>query len=253
MRINLVQGHSAGGLLRRAIRDFGLPGDVRVIDDDLSIGPLHDDKRRNEWWVNVYGPYSEAHQPSVYDQWRATGANLSAGSELVIWSSNCARDHVFERMAAFALGDQLGAASLVHVPASGKLEGVPFHLPDALAQMDGKRRPVTSTEIAKWSASFANDLRQSNGVRLLRQDSITALPDSALDDFLFERCPFEWTKWYRTVGEAMADCDGQNLICDAFFSWRLRLLVKLGRIEVQGDTMSPDGPKDVLVRRVQAN
>ncbi|WP_416200354.1 DUF3658 domain-containing protein [Terricaulis sp.] len=49
----------------------------------------------------------------------------------------------------------------------------------------------------------------------------------------------------------MADCDGSNLLSDAFFSWRLRLLVDAGRVEAQGNPTSPDGPKDVLVRRVE--
>src|SRR5690606_32468470 len=106
MRINLVHGHSAGGLLRQAVRDFGLPGEVRVIDDDLSLGPLQDDKTRNEWWLTVYGPWREvAHQPDLYDQWQAVRDNLGGASELVLWSSNSARDYVFERMAASMLGD----------------------------------------------------------------------------------------------------------------------------------------------------
>lgn len=123
MRINLAQGHSAGGLLRQAIRDFGLPGEVRVIDDDLSVGPLDDDQTRNEWWATVYSPYPEAHQPNLYNQWRAIGADLGAASELVLWSSCSARDHVFERMAAFMLPGHLGAVFQARVPASGKLEG----------------------------------------------------------------------------------------------------------------------------------
>jgi len=59
-------------------------------------------------------------------------------------------------------------------------------------------------------------------------------------------------KLYRPIGEAMADCDGQNLIGDAFFSWRLRLLIEAGRVEAQGNPMSSDGPKNVLVRRTVA-
>jgi hypothetical protein len=85
---------------------------------------------------------------------------------------------------------------------------------------------------------------------LLQQGSVVAQPDSALDQYLLERCPIVWTKWYRVIGEAMADCDSRNLICDAFFSWRLRALVNAGRVAAQGDPMSSDGPKDVLVRRI---
>lgn len=251
MRINLVHGHSAGGLLRQASRDFGLPGEVRVIDDDLSVGPLHDDRTRNEWWRTVYGPYPEAHQPSLYDQWQAMSDNLATSSELVLWSSNSARDFVFERMAAFMFRDRI-ALFQVLVPSSGKLEGVPFHGPDALAGMEHNKRALTATEVENWAASFADQLRQSSGIRVLQQGSITVRPENALDEYLLERCPLEWTKWYRPIGHAMADSDGQNLIGDAFFSWRLRMLVEGGQVEASGDPMSSEGPKDVLVRRAFA-
>jgi hypothetical protein len=251
MRINLVQGHSAGGLLRRACRQFGLPGEVRVIDDELSVGPLSDDQVRNEWWRTVYGPYPEAHQPSLYDQWQAICDDIGAAGELVLWSSDSARDYVFGRMAAFMLGGR-AAILQVLVPPSGKLEGVPFHGPDVLAGMESNRRALTTIEVASWGESFANQLRQSSGIRLLHEDSITARPENAFDEYLLERCPLDWTKWYRPIGEAIADCDGQNLIGDAFFSWRLRLLVEAGRVEAQGDPMSSDGPENVLVRRTFA-
>ena len=248
MRINLVHGHSAGGLLRQAIRDFALSGEVRVVADDLSVGPLSDDRTRNAWWLNVYSSHAGASEPNLYGQWQVISDDLSATSELVLWSSNSARDYVFERMAAFMFRD-LTTFFRVLVPASGKLEGVPFHNPEALAGMESHRRALTTTEVASWAASFANEIRHSSGVRALQQGSIVAKPESAFDDYLLERCPLEWTKWYRPIGEAMGDCDGHNLIGDAFFSWRLRLLVEAGRVEAQGYPTSFDGLKNVLVRR----
>lgn len=250
MRINLVQGQSAGSLLTQAIRSFGLSGEVRVVDDDLSVGPLQDDQTRNEWWQTVYGPLPEAHQPSLYKQWQAIDGDLRAGSELVLWSSNSARDYVFERMAAFILGERTTLFH-VHVQACGKLEGVPFHNPSTLAGMEPSKRALTTTEVKTWSVFFANQLRQTSGVRWLHDGSTAARPENALDEYLLERCPTDWTKWYHPIGEAMADCDGSNLLSDAFFSWRLRLLVDAGRVEAQGDPKSPAGPKDVLVRRVE--
>ncbi|UPT62638.1 MAG: DUF1835 domain-containing protein [Hyphomonadaceae bacterium JAD_PAG50586_4] len=253
MRINLVCGHSAGGMLRQAVRDFGLPGEVRVIDDDLSLGPLHDDKTRNEWWLTVYGPWrAVAYQPDLYNQWQAVRDHLGKVSELVLWSSNSARDHVFERMAASMLGDRVTIFRVL-APACGKLEGVSFHNPDALAGMEQSKREIGPTEAGNWAASFSNHLRQSHGIRVLQQGAIVARPENHLDEYLLERCPLEWTKWYRPIGNAMADGDGQNLISDAFLSWRLRLLVEAGRVEAQGDLTPFESLKDVLVRRVPAS
>lgn len=250
MRINLVHGHSAGGSLRQAVRDFGLPGEVRVIDDDLSLGPLQDDKTRNEWWLMVYGPWREvAYQPDLYDQWQAIRDNLGGVRELVLWSSNSASDYVFERMAASMLGDCV-ALFRIAAPASGKLEGVSFHNPEALAGMEKSKRAMGPTEATDWAASFSNRLRQSSGIRVLQQGVIVALPESDLDEYLLERCPLEWTKWYRPIGHAMGERGGQNLMSDVFFSWRMRLLVEAGRIEAQGDLTSSVNLKDVLVRRI---
>lgn len=248
MRINLVQGHSAGALLRQAIRDFGLPGEVRVIDDELSLGPLHDDEGRDAWWLTTYGPYPEAYQPRLYDQWKAIGADLTAESEILLWSSHSAGDFVFERMAAFVLRDRTNIFH-VNVPASGKLEGVTFRNADELAAMEINKRPMTIAERATWAEMFEKQIRPSRGVRVLQGGSLVARPDDALDQHLLEHCPADWTKWYYVVGNAMADCDGANLISDAFFSWRLRSLVATGRVEAQGDPLSPGGPRDVLVRR----
>lgn len=251
MRINIVQGHSAGALLRQACRQFGLLGEVRVIDDDLSVGPLNDDQIRNEWWRTVCGAYPEARQPSLYDQWQAISGDVEGVREVVLWSSNSARDYVFERMAAFMLRDHATLFQVL-VPPTGKLEGAPFHGPGVLAEMEGNKRALTASEVESWGKSFANQLRQSGGIRLLHRGLCTVRPESAFDEYMLERCPLEWAKWYRVIGDAMADCDGQNLICDAFFSWRLRLLVVAGRVEAQGDPMSSDGPKNVLIRRAVA-
>ncbi len=85
---------------------------------------------------------------------------------------------------------------------------------------------------------------------MLQQGSIIVRPENALDEYLLERCPLEWTKWYYPIGDAMGDCDGHNLLDDAFFSWRLRLLVEAGRVEAQGDLTSFESLKDLLVRRI---
>jgi hypothetical protein len=73
---------------------------------------------------------------------------------------------------------------------------------------------------------------------VLQQGSIIARPENAFDEYLLERCPLEWTKWYYPIGHAMGDCDGQNLMGDAFLSWRLRMLVEAGRVEAQGDLIT---------------
>src|SRR5262249_48990714 len=138
MRINLVQGQGAGGLLRRACREFGLVGEVRVIDDDLSVGPLQDEQTRNEWWATVYGDHDPSpYQPNLYSQWRTTIDEIERDPvrELLIWSSNSARDYVLERMAAFMLIGVPNPISVLRVPASASLEGVGFTRPNLLATM----------------------------------------------------------------------------------------------------------------------
>jgi hypothetical protein len=255
MRINLVQGHSAGGLLRQACRQFGLPGEVQVIDDDLSVGPLRDDPTRNQWWRNVWGPSPEAFQPNLYDQWQAFKETLDRlePADLVLWSSDSARDYVFERMAAFILRDYAGDLFKLQVPSSRDLEGVGYFPPDALASMEYRRLALTPKERANLASTFDYDLQNSEGIRELKDGVIAMSSDDALDQFLLEHCPSEWTKWYRVIGQTMADCNGQNLISDAFFSWRLRSLVEAAQVEAQGDILSSDRPKKILVRRAGAS
>ncbi len=252
MKLHLVHGHSAGGSLRLATREFGLSGKVLVIDDYLSIGPLCDDRTRHEFWRSVYEPYPEVIPPDLYEQWREISKVVASASEVILWSSESACGYVFERMAAFILGDRTPLCQVL-APAHEDLHGVEFFGPAALADMEGRKREITGTAVSEWSTSFENQLSQSNGIRVLRQGSLVTLPYNALDEYLLARCPLEWTPWNRPIAQAMADCDGQNLIHDPFFSWRLGVLIEAGRLEAKDRQVSPDGLRRGLVRRVEVN
>jgi hypothetical protein len=255
MRINLVQGRSAAGLLRQACRQFGLLGEVHVVDDDLSVGPLYDDITRNKWWANVRPVYPEVFQPNLYVQWQLLSETLDRRQirELAFWSSDSARDYVFDRMMAFMLTDYTGDVFKIRVPAAGKLAGVGFISPEALVACEHSKCALTSDERTTLALSFEHELRRSEGIRRLEDDGMTALPDDALDQYLLDRCPPEWTKWFHVIGEAMSDSDGRNLIGDGFFSWRLSLLVEARRVEQHGAISGPDSLKEVLVRRAGKN
>lgn len=252
MRINLVQGQSAGGLLRQACRQFGVPGSVYVIDDDLSVGPLCNDETRDDWWAVVYkATFGEAYQRSVYKQWDALTEFLrvQGNKEIVLWSSDSARDYILDRMAASMLAGYGGTMFHISVPPNGTLSGVAYLPPEQLAVFETTKVRLERDSLAKLAIDFDSGLRSSAGVRCLEDGAIRSLPDSALDQSVLDHCPFDWTKWYHVIGSAMDDCDGHNLISDVFFGWRLHCLVEAGKIELRGTPDFPGNWSNVLVRR----
>ncbi len=252
MRTNLVQGQSAGGLLRQACRQFGVPGSVYVIDDDLAVGPLCDDTTRNKWWDIIWtAEYEESYDRNLYSQWKALGDHLRAQEieQLVIWSSNSAHDYVLDCMAAAMLKDYSGAIFRLEVPPSGNLNGVSFFKPEKLAAFETLKRALDRDTLARLANDFDQRWRNSAGIRHLGDDGLELLPDDVLDRSLLDQCPSEWTKWHRVIGAVMGECDGRNLMGDAFLGWRLHCLVKAGKIEMQGAARFAGDRSKVLVRR----
>jgi hypothetical protein len=152
-------------------------------------------------------------------------------------------------MAASLLAGYGGPIFHIEVPPSGTLCGVGLNPPEQLARYEPTKVQLERDTLARLAADFDAELRNSVGVRCLRDGAIRSLPDSALDQAILDTCSFEWIKWYRVVGSVMDDCDGRNLIADVFFSWRLHCLAEAGKIELLGSPKNPGNPSNVLVRR----
>lgn len=107
--LHLVLGDAAGGVVRAACADHGLPGSVHVIPDDLSHGPLHDGKVRLRYMRASFVGYDrwEMRVTDAFACWDALDARLAAAppkaSELAIWAGDNSSEAVLVVMACHRL------------------------------------------------------------------------------------------------------------------------------------------------------
>lgn len=259
--MHLVASHSAAGSLRVAIRAFGLPGKVFCIMDALDLGPLSDGRKRVAFWRSLMAPgYSdEPASPEWEDAfapWYALRRCIADEKprRLLVWVSESGADYVLLRMACHWLAAEDVALWRVPVPPYrvpippyGEYHAVAAHPPEALATFAPRAVAIAPAQLTAMAEEYGRIvarpelLRESDAHGRLLFKSITAH-----DDFIWSRCPIEWTPAAWAVGQAMGESDPRNSLSDMFVASRLQHLIATGLVEADGPRKTL---RDYLVRR----
>jgi hypothetical protein len=99
------------------------------------------------------------------------------------------------------------------------------------------RRSEQSAGGAYLSPELWQRLRTEDSLlRVVEEGRLRSVAPTYFDEILLQHTPAEWCWWARVVGNTMVDAGerGHN-IGDAFLIWRLRELVKEGKIECEGE------------------
>ena len=238
MHVHVVAGIAAGAVLEDACRLYGLPGDVLAIDDHPEVGPLASDAVRNEWWKPIRDQYLRglsSELPGLHEQWDTAVRYLGdRASEIVIWSSDSAKDQIHLRLAVSKLEHLKRRVRLVHVPMRNGLAGVALLHPDMLAECGANGVVLDQATRAALALEYRERWAASEGVRVQTDRGLELRDYSAFDDAIFNACPFEFEDPATVTGLAMAEGDGRNWMPDMFLRWRLRLLVDAGAVQAIG-------------------
>jgi hypothetical protein len=269
--IHLVLGDAAGGVLRAACEQHGLPGSVHVIADDLSHGPLHDGRVRLRYMRECFVGYGiwQSRVLDAFAGWdglvRRAADALALGDdvELTVWAGDNASEAVLLAMACWRLGagaerddaeptapgvpepsSVLDQATLSHAapPQSRNRHHVAQHGARALAACFAQRRCLGAADRAAQAAVF-RALQQASRtetgqLRLWQQRRLVSVPADRFDPLLLRACGQDWRPAAGVIGSAMAAADPHNLTSDLFLSARLQRLIERGRVEVLGPGQS---------------
>jgi hypothetical protein len=251
--LHAALGDSAAGCLRVACRSHGMPGTALGIPDDLSHGPLDDDRGRiyymracfrgcDDWYLDV----TDASAP-----WRAFIARVEKDrpDAVVIWSGDNVSEATFLAMACWWLRHRSERVLRVAMPGRDDRRHVAVHTPAELAELFSSARELTAAERADLAEDFLRIRRETGLLRRWEEGRILGVPTDRYDSLLLECCTTRWTPAARVVGTAMSRCDGHNLLSDLFFCCRLQVLIDAGRIEADG---SRDRLRDYAVRLAES-
>lgn len=241
--LHIVQGSSAGGCLREAMRSGRPPGTLAVVADDLSHGPVDD---RAAFWRSSYRGYlpREELPEDLPDVWAAVDQGL-AGSprDIVVWGGTNPSDAVLMAAVCERIGDSdvgLWQVDVTHWSDGRGPHYVAEYDPTVLATAWPQAvRALTWADRGSWRAVYRGIAASGDTIRRIDDGLLHYLQTDHYDDTLLTACPGDWTPAARVVGTAMGECDDDNKVSDVFFTIRLQHLIDSGAVEV-------DGPRDSL-------
>ncbi len=258
--IHIVFEHANVEALRKSFAiDETLQGDLVEIKDDYAVGPLQNIfnaegiENRLQWWKGILkdGHYDGiADDGHVDDNKEVTDlkTRLKADDKEVIWiwAAQNKHDVCGYYWLVSQLKDILGRVFILY------LNNLPFinekgsiFYPTSLFQIQPKEfvkakklaRPITVSEFEVDADEWTKLCNEDKGVRLLEGGKKLIQKDyNYYDNDLLKFVGKDWLKvnklfhqYYGKVKETTGD---------AFLIWRLKQLIKEGKVEMQGDIKS---------------
>ena len=220
------------------MHEHGLVGEIFAIDDELEVGPLASDAVRRAWWQPIEDQYLRglsSEMRGLEEQWEAVLKKIfAAASEVLIWSSDSAKDQIHLRLAAAKLEAFTGSVRLVHVPMSDGMAGISRFWPKTLAECERHMTTLSPEDLKVHARDYRRNWENSDGVRLQTDQGLRLFDYSVFDNAILKNCSDEFENPVRVIGYTLSELDGRNWIPDIFLRWRLRVLVNAGFVQATG-------------------
>ncbi|HBC23846.1 MAG TPA: hypothetical protein DC052_08730 [Pseudomonas sp.] len=256
--LHLTCGDLAGDSVRALLARLEPKVQVRVLRDDLAVGPLNDVDRapcaaRAAFWEQVW-PAEVAPRPVFADELGADAlwlANLAKQAAAVtVWHGDSASEQLLlARIAALLLGSSCGlheVACGTGDSRAGQRKAVSMHSPEALAALYSPQAVPASRQV-ELAAVWHEQCASTYGIRRWFEGAFRGEDYRLIDAALVAASHDEFAPLARAIAEVMGHCDG-FFPTDFFIYWRARELVAAGRLEIQGDPTA--AYRDLQVRRV---
>lgn len=255
--LHLVSGSTAAGVVREALRLAGAAEEVIEFRDTLAAGPLlgvdESPATRIAWWREVYSPAPFDEGETFAAEHRAWASLRASDAPIVIWHGAIASEHLFALQACWQLGPapprlfEARIDAVVGRPPSVS-GSVAMHEPSALARLLGRAREISAAE-ARARAVLWERLRARPGAwfRELRSERVVHRAVDAYDRRLLNHCGGgEWVNPVRAIGHVLVEVAP---VGDIVLAWRVRELIRSGRLEGQGGLSRLALPPEVRVPR----
>lgn len=231
---------------------------LRVMRDDLAVGPLHDidtapGAARAAFWQAVW-PVAVQPAPDFTASLSADARWLAAlpdqARAVTVWHGDSASEQLLlARVAAALVASDLPLWEVACGSGDSRQphrRAVSMHRPEALLALQRPRvlEPSRRLHLAQqWQAAVT----ENAAIRRWRDGGFYGEDNGLIDAGLRAACNAEWRPLARAMAEVMAHCDG-FFPSDFFLFWRARELSRTGRLQLSaaGDSQ---GYSTLSVRR----
>lgn len=257
MILHIVFGQSSEANLKAAFElDPQLAGEILCFEDDLAVGPLfildtpEGRTARREWWNNMLEipavvPTEGEEAPPPEDPVRSLKGRLREEEELEVWI--WAGQNACDVSGYFWLISQLdrfsGRIHLVYLnnlPFLNEKNGVfyPTHLSQILPKefIKAKKlaREVSLAEFELDGDEWHRLMNENAGIRLLEGGKkLRGEPASFFDKDLLQATSKDFQKANKVIVQVTGKF--KYPVMDQFLSWRIKELIKEGKIESKGE------------------
>ena len=261
--IHVVFSSSAAGTLRQALRERAQKARVVDLSANLEWGPIADStfKSREEWFDAQLPPERvERGWDWLSHHVERFSNEIMADADRLVW---LAPRSAAEQAGFFWYLQRFGDDETRIVIADYILRvGAPrYEAPLGLGELNVAAMIELLDEAPRsdWNLErfpkdkWLNLMGEDSILRIVENNILTSVGSDYFDFSLLERCSTEWTRFYYTIANAMADLsDVGHSVGDDFLFWRMSELSKSGKIECSSNfprwgTKFSDAP---MVRRV---
>jgi hypothetical protein len=200
----------------------------------LSIGPLGNIDERLRFLVGeVAGDSADAELRKYLgtgpESWPSCDA--FAGREIIIWHS----PNVIEQMMLRMVVSRLNACELLEIEPQrhgSTKRATAEHSPDYLVAMVHAGARLPASRIAALHADWKRLCEAPEPLRILRGSRITPVNVDCYDAQIVGQCANTPRLAGRVIGDVLGNCE--QVVSDTFIFYRLRCLVKTGRLVADG-------------------
>lgn len=252
MIYHIVNGDVAAGPLRDAIvLEPSLAGEVIVMKDVLSVGPLQKEEGqkfselRSAFWQTVIS--NDKHPVNVDDMERLLDVCLALTkneeAKVWLWVAPWPADICMYHWVLKYLGQHLGKFFVLNIA------GLPFldengkvFFPKSIGEIQPKElvkarrlaRTVNAAEVETDGEEWRKLVAENGGIRTLEGGKrLVSRSEEHYDNQLSSFCSHQFQKASRIVNQALSKFNIPT--GDLYLGWRLRSMVDSGRLQVQGE------------------
>lgn len=253
MIYHIVTGDIAAVPLREAlVIDPAMEGEVVVMKDVLSVGPLKKEEgrsfceMRSAFWNTVISNEKNVIAVDDLDRLLQVGNELSKNESAAVWvwiapwpADMCTYHWLLQY-----LGKYIGRLFVVNIA------GLPFldennkvFFPRSIGEIQPKEflkakrlaRAVNNAELEVDTFEWRKLTDENNGIRTLEGGKkLASKNEDYYDNQLTSFCSHQYQKASKVVGQALAKFNIPT--GDLYLGWRLRKMADAGRLELTGDT-----------------
>jgi len=254
MIYHIVTGDAAAAALKDAIiMDPSMGGEVVVMRDLLNVGPLQKEEGqkfsevRTAFWQQVVN--NEKNPPAHVDDTErllgvCTEISKNEEAKIWLWIAPWPADLCLYHWTLKYLGNYLSRFFVVNIAGlpfldeQGKVffpKAIGEILPKELVKAKRLARAVNAAELETDGEEWRKVTAENAGIRTLEGGKrLVSRNDDHYDNQLSSFCSHQFQKASRIVGQALSKFNIPT--GDVYLGWRLRQMVDIGRLQVQGET-----------------